>query len=86
MREGTVARTTDSTTPARVRRSPQERAQADLDKAQKAVDRATERVTKAQAEWEAAQEDQKRAQRYLTYAQANPDLPAQAAEKEASPA
>lgn len=73
---------TSKTTPTpgaekqtRNRRSPEQRAQADLDKAQKGVDRANAHLERAQAELHAAEAEQKRAQRFYDYAILNPDLP-----------
>jgi hypothetical protein len=70
----TAAKTT------RPRKSPAERAQADFDKAQRTVERANERLQKANEEATRAQEEVDRANRYLAYAQQNPDLPTAAPE------
>lgn len=69
--------TSSDSTATRVRRSPAERAQADLDKAQKAVDKATARVQKLGQDLTEAQGEQNRSQKFLDYAKANPDLPDQ---------
>lgn len=61
----------------RTRRSPAEKAQADLDKAQANVDKSIKRRDKAEAEFQAARDEVFRAQRFLDYARANPDLPVQ---------
>ena len=61
----------------RTRRSPAEKAQADLDKAQSNVDKAIKRRDKAESEYQAARDEVFRAQRFLDYAKANPDLPEQ---------
>lgn len=59
----------------RTRRTPEQKATADLEKAQKAVDKANERIQKANDELTKAQAEADRANRFLAYAQANPDLP-----------
>lgn len=72
-----MAKNDEGDTPkvTRPRKSPAERAQADFDKAQKAAVKANERLQKANEEAQAAQAEVDRANRYLTYAQQNPDLP-----------
>lgn len=63
--------------PAReyTRRTPAERAQSELDSANKRVEKAEARVEKAQAEVEKAQKELSRAQRFAEFAAENPDLP-----------
>lgn len=59
----------------RNRRSPAERAQADLAKAQERFDKAQAKLTEARAAVEAADSEIKRAEHYLNFAKSNPDLP-----------
>jgi hypothetical protein len=88
MPRGSNTNSTSSKRPdraPRVRRSPEERATQDLNKAQQRRDKAAEKLAQAQSEVEAAERELARAEHYLSFAQSNPDLPAAEVEEVETP-
>lgn len=63
----------------RTRRTPAEIAQAELDKANARVEKATKRLVEAEAAVEPAKAELNRAERFRDYAKSNPDLPPESA-------
>jgi hypothetical protein len=59
----------------RTRRSPQDVAVSELEKAEKRLEKATEAVGKWNDKLTEAQEEEARAQRYVDFLRQNPDLP-----------
>lgn len=77
--------TETTATKARVRRTPAEIAQAELDKADARVSAATKRHEKAQTELDSAVSELERAKAFRNYAAGNPDLPSTEAQVEPEP-
>jgi hypothetical protein len=80
-----MAKTAEAPTTTRPRKSPEQKAQAALDKAQRDYDRAVERRSKLDTQIAEIDVEVTRAERYLAFAQANPDLPAPASAQEELP-
>ena len=72
-----MARATSTETVKRPRKSAAEKAQADLDKATKAHEKAVERREKLVTQIDAARAEVVETERYLDYVSRNPALPAQ---------
>lgn len=71
-----MAKTDNTTTAApRIRKSPAEKAQAQLDTAQKRYDKAVAKQAKVHAGVEAANVEVSEAQRFLDFAMGNRNLP-----------
>jgi hypothetical protein len=85
-----MARTSTADAPkqTRTRRTPEQRATADLQKAEKQRDSATAKLAKMREGIAAAEADVQRAERFVDYASRNPDLPqaADSNQPEMSPA
>lgn len=68
----------ESTESTRVRRTPAQIAQDELDKADARVERATKREASAREELSTATDELKRAKAFREYVSQNPDLPTEA--------
>lgn len=74
--------TEETVAAPRTRKSPGEKAQSTLEQAQRRYDKAVDRRNKVAAEIDAAEAEVAKAERFLVFAQGDPDLPPATGEPE----